>query len=142
MIEWYEDRTEIQNGITNSMNQGYIPTGISYTGDLFYVLYIMLENSATAWQLVPADLDLSAVHDEIQPYIEQGYIPTGITAFEGEYWTMLLHIPNTTAEYWKLEAYDTGQHGNEIDRNLEQGFFPWGMLYRSDRGVDILYVSF
>jgi len=141
-IEWYENKTEIQNGITDNMNQGYVPTGITYTGDLFYVLYVMIESSATAWQLIPAALDLDAVHDAIQPYIVQGYLPSGITAFEGEYWIMLLHIPDTTAEYWKIEAYETGRHGDEINRNIERGFFPWGLMYRSDRGVDILYVNF
>jgi len=140
-VEWYENRTAAQNGITNNMNQGYIATGITYTGDQFYVLYVKVENSATAWRLEPSAIDLQSVHDAIQPYINQGYVPAGITAFEGEYWTLLLEIPDTTIQSWRLESYVVGNHADGINLNIEQGYIPWGIMYRDDM-IDILYVGF
>ncbi|MDY0096264.1 MAG: hypothetical protein RBT80_26520 [Candidatus Vecturithrix sp.] len=142
LIEWYEDDEEIQDGITENMNKGYIPTGISYTGDLFYVLYVKVESSAEAWQLIPSGTNLQAVQRAIQPIIDQGYVPVGITVYEGEYWTLLLLIPDTTVKYWRIESYTTGAHTEGINRNIEQGYMPWGIIYRHDRGVDILYVGF
>lgn len=143
-LEWYEDRTEVQNGITDNMEYGYIPTGITYTGDLFYVLYIQVESSAGAWQLVPSDSNsLQSVQNAIQPYIDQGYIPFGITALEDEYWTLLLNVPTSTASYWMIETYPVGNHGDNITENIEQGYYPWGLMYNSNAGlIDLLYVSF
>ncbi|GAK59434.1 hypothetical protein U27_06419 [Candidatus Vecturithrix granuli] len=142
LIEWYDGRDEIQNGITENMNNGYIPTGITYTGDLFYVLYVKAKSSADAWQLIPSGTNLKAVQRAIQPIIDQGYVPVGITAYQGEYWTLLLLIPDTTVKYWRIESYETGAHIEGINRNIEQGYMPWGLIYRHDRGVDILYVGF
>jgi hypothetical protein len=142
-IEWYDNRNDVQTGITNNMNEGYIPTGITYTGDQFYVLYIQTDSSADAWQLVPSGTNLQSVQSAIQPYIDQGYLPTGITSLDNEYWTLLLHIPDTTAEYWRLETYEAGTHANSINRNIEQGYLPWGLMYNANSGeIDILYVGF
>jgi hypothetical protein len=142
-IEWYENRNEVQNGMTDNMNQGYVPVGITYTGDLVYVLYLMMESSVEAWSLIPSAMDLSDVHDAIQPSVRQGYIPVGITAYEGEYWTLLLRIPGTTAEEWMIEVYEVGTHGDYINANIEQGYLPWGMMYDAENGeIDILYVGF
>ena len=142
-IEWYDNRNTVQNGITNSMNQGYIPTGITYTGDLFYVLYIQTDSSANAWQLLPSGTNLQSVHNVIQPYVSQGYLPIGVTSLENEYWTLLLRIPDTTANYWRLETYEVGTHANPINRNIEKGYIPWGLMYNADAGeIDILYVGF
>lgn len=141
-IEWYEGPDDIQNGITENMNNGYIPTGISHTGDLFYVLYVKVESSAEAWQLIPSGTDLQDVQREIQPIVQQGAVPVGITAYEGEYWTLLLDIPDTTVKYWRIESYETGAHVDGINQNIEEGYMPWGIIYRHDRGVDILYVGF
>ncbi len=143
-LDWYEDRNELQNSITNQMNQGYIPTGITYTGDLFYVLYIQVESSAEAWRLEPApSTNLKAVQKTIQPYIKQGYLPVGITELENKYWTLLLRIPDTTAQYWSIETYDVGRHANPINSKIEQGYVPWGVMYNRNAGeIDILYVKF
>jgi hypothetical protein len=67
--------------------------------------------------------------------------PCGITSFENEYWTLLLNIPGTTIKRWLLETYEVGTHGPRINRNIEQGFIPWGIMYRGDE-IDILYVGF
>jgi hypothetical protein len=140
-IEWYETRDDVQNGITSNMNQGYVPMGITYTGELIYVLYLMIESTATAWRLEPSAVDLQSVHDAIQPYVSQGYIPVGITAVEGEYWTLLLLIPDTTVQRWLIETYTVGTHADPINSSIEQGYVPWGIMYR-DELVDILYVGF
>jgi hypothetical protein len=141
-IEWYDDRDESQQGITDNMNNGYIPTGITYTGDLFYVLFVKVDSSARAWRLIPSGTNLQAVRREIQPVISQGYVPVGITAYEGEYWTLLLDIPDTTVKYWRIESYELGAHVDGINRNIGEGYLPWGIIYRHDRGVDLLYVGF
>ena len=140
-INWYDSWDEVENGITDMGNQNYIPTGITYTGEQFYVLYIQVENSATAWRLESSAVDLQSVHDAIQPYVSQGYVPIGITAFEGEYWTLLLKIPDTTIQSWLLESYVVGNHADGINANVDEGYIPWGIMYRDDM-VDILYVGF
>jgi hypothetical protein len=142
-IEWYDNRESVRSGITTNMENGYIPTGITYTGDLFYVLYLQTDSSADAWQLIPSGTNLQSVKQEIQPYINQGYVPVGVTLYEEEYWTLLLNIPDTTINYWRLETYDVGTHGDAINRNIEEGYFPWGVMYFADTGeIDILYVGF
>ena len=126
------------------MNDDYLPVGITYTGELFYVLYIQTDSSATAWKLEPAARNLRSVQNAIQPYVNQGYVPVGVTAFEGEYWTLLLKIPETTVEYWMIETYAVGTHA---DRNtnaaIEQDYIPWGLMYDAENEeIDILYPVF
>jgi hypothetical protein len=142
-IERYDNREQIRGGITDSIEDGYIPTGVTYTGELFYVLYVLVESSADAWQLVPSGTNLESVRQEIQPYVSQGYLPVGVTSLDEEYWTLLLHIPGTTAVYWRLESYVVGTHADSINRNIERGYFPWGVMYNANAGdIDILYVGF
>jgi len=142
-LDWYQDLDELQKRLTSRMNNGYVPTGIAYAGDVFYVLYIQAENSATAWRLEPSAPDLDAVQAKIQPYIDKGYVPCGITEHEDEYWTLLLLIENTEITSWRLETYKVGTHADHINKNIEEGYIPWGISYNSKDGlIDILYVGF
>ncbi|GAK53783.1 hypothetical protein U14_05057 [Candidatus Moduliflexus flocculans] len=142
-LDWYEDAEELQKRITSRMNNGYVPTGIAYAGDVFYVLYIKAKNSATAWRLEPSDADLDSVQAAIQPYIDNGYVPCDITEHEGQYWTLLLLINNTQIKSWRLQTYKVGTHADYINKNIEEGYIPWGMSYNSKEGlIDILYVGF
>ncbi len=140
-IDWYKSDEDLQSGITEYMKNDYIPTGVTFTGDLFYVLYVQTDSSATAWQLLPSGTDLDDVQNTIQPYIKQGYLPVGVTALDGVYWILLLQVTDTTAQSWSLERYKVGSHSNQINRNIEQGSLPWGVMYRDDL-IDILYVGF
>lgn len=142
-LEWYDNRNDVQTGITTNMNQGYIPIGITYTGESFYVLYIQISSSASAWQLIPSGTNLSSVQRAIQPYLDQAYLPVGITSLDDEYWVLLLLIPDTTSDYWRLETYEVGTHSDAVNRNIEQGYIPWGVMYNANaQEIDILYVGF
>jgi len=143
-LKWYHDTATLQNDITYMMNSGYFPMGISYTGDVFFVIYIQPRTgSATAWQLVPASATMASVKAAITPYTSQFYLPCGITRYGSQFWTLLVQIPDTTAKLWEIEQYvaDNNIIQSSIDNALARGRVPWGFTY-SGNTVTVLYTGF
>ncbi len=143
-LETYTDVYSLQNGITNYLNGGYSPMGISFTdrGEL-HVLYILSNLQVTAWQLVESELDLGSVSEDVHPYIHENYIPVGITVFGGMYYTLLVQVPDTDQVNWTIEGYEdnTQTVSQGINYMASQGLVPFGFL--NEQGVvNVLYIGF
>lgn len=143
-IEYYSDVYSLQNGISNYMEQGYVPMGISFTNDgQLYVLYILSQLRATAWQLVESEMDLNVVTQNVQPYIYEKYIPVGITVFDGLYYTLLVNLPESEPAKWTVEGYENNNYILQQSANnlVNNGFIPFG--YLQEQGVvNMLYIGF
>lgn len=143
-LEWYEGVESLQHGINSNLEQGYFPMGISFTdhGQL-YVLYIMSQLKATAWQLVESELDLGYVTNDVQPYIYEKYIPVGITVFGGMYYTLLAQVPDSENVNWTIEGYENNNYTIQqgVNNAVNSGFVPFG--YLQEQGVvNVLYIGF
>ncbi len=143
-LEWYSGADNLQYGINNKLEQGYFPMGICFTdqGQL-YVLYIMSELSATAWQLVESELDLGTVSYQVQPYINENYVPVGISVYAGKYYTLLAQLPDTQLANWTIEGYENNSYtlGQNINSKADAGLVPFGYL-KEEGVVNILYIGF
>jgi len=143
-LEWYTDVESLQHGINSNLEQGYFPMGISFTdnGEL-YVLYIMSQLQATAWQLVESELDLEQVSYNVQPYIHEKYIPVGITVFGGMYYTLMAQVPDSEQVSWTIEGYEDNNYSIQqgVNNAVNSGFIPFG--YLKEQGiVNLLYIGF
>ncbi len=105
-LNWYEDVTELQNGINTMTNQGWVPVGLSLTNEnLFYVFYIKSDLQATAWQITESQPDLQQVARDVEQYTSQGYVPMGISVYSGFYYTLLVKFPDGEEAKWSIEGY-------------------------------------
>lgn len=143
-LEWYTDVESLQNGINGNLEGGYFPMGISFTENgKFYVLYIMSELEATAWQLVESEPDLNYVSNNIQPYIYEKYIPVGITIYNGLYYTLLAQVSDSESVNWTIEGCEDNDYyiQQNINEKINSGFVPFG--YLKEQGVvNVLYIGF
>lgn len=143
-LETYTDVYSLQQGITNYMDNGYVPMGISFaSGEELHVLYILSHLRASAWQLVESELDLNDVSNDVQPYIYEQYIPVGISVFGGMYYTLLIQLQNSDPANWTIQGYEDNSVlvSQSIDQKVNQGYVPFG--YLNEQGVvNVLYVGF
>ena len=143
-LEWYTDAESLQNGINSNLEQGYFPMGISFTDNgKLYVLYIMSQLRATAWQLIESELDLNVVSENISPYIYEKYVPVGITVFGGMYYTLLAQLPDSEPVRWTIEGYEDNTYtiNQAVNNMVNQGLIPFGFL--NEQGiVNVLYIGF
>ena len=143
-LEWYENAELLQSGISNNLEQGYFPMGISFTDNgQLYVLYIMSELSATAWQLVESELDLNYVSNDLQQYIHERYVPVGITVYGGMYYTLMAQLPDAEMTNWTIEGYEDNNYTikQSVNSKANSGLIPFGYL-KEEGIVNILYVGF
>ncbi len=99
-VNWYNNVTELDNGITSMMNQGWIPMGMSFTSDSkFYMFYVQCDLQGTAWQITESSMDLQQVAKDVQPYVSQGYVPVGITTYAN----FLLHPAYSTSGWGRCQ---------------------------------------
>jgi len=143
-MEWYNNAEELQSGISSNIETGYFPMGISFTNSgKLYVLYIMSKLSATAWQLVESELELSSVAQNIKPLINNQYVPVGITIYSGMYYTLMVQLPDAQMTNWTIEGYEDNnmQIQLKIDNMVSNGLVPFGYL-KKDGVVNVLYVGF
>ena len=143
-LEWYTDVESLQNGINSNLEQGYFPMGISFTDQgKLYVLYIMSQLQATAWQLVESELDLGSVSNDVQPYIHEKYIPVGITVFGGMYYTLLAQVHDSEPVNWTIEGYENNNYTIQqgVNSAVSSGFVPFGYL-KEEGVVNLLYIGF
>ncbi len=143
-LEWYENAETLQNGISNNLEQGYFPMGISFTDNgQLYVLYIMSQLSATAWQLVESELELNYVANDLQQYIHEKYVPVGITVYGGMYYTLMVQLPDAEMTNWTIEGYEDNNYiiKQNVNSKASSGLIPFGYLKEGEI-VNILYVGF
>ena len=143
-LEWYDDVETLQNGINTNLEQGYFPMGISFTNQgQLYVLYIMSQLQASAWQLVESELDLGYVTNDVQSYINENYIPVGITVFGGMYYTLLAQVPDSKPVNWTIEGYENNNYTIQqgVNNAINSGFVPFGYL-KEEGVVNLLYIGF
>ncbi len=143
-LESYSDATSLQNGITQSMNRGLLPMGISFTeqGQL-YVLYIQCQISGRSWQLVESQMNLDQVSNDVQSWVNQGFVPCGISIFSGMYYTLMVQLPDASLSNWAIEGYqdNTMEIRQGVEQYIQGGMIPFG--YLKEKGVvNILYVGF
>ncbi len=148
MTEWnlesYSDATNLQNGISSNIEQGYFPMGISFTEqDNLYVMFIKSQVVATGWQLVESELDLDDVGTNIQPWLDQQYVPVGITVYNGMYYTLLAQVTDTKITNWSIEGYHDNSNGiiQSVNTKINSGLIPFGYL-KEGKVENILYVGF
>ena len=143
-LEWYDGAESLQSGISNNLEQGYFPMGISFTdsGQL-YVLYIMSQLSATAWQLVESEMELNSVAHDLQPFINEHYVPVGITIYSGMYYTLMAQLPDAEMTNWTIEGYENNNYiiKQNVNTKANSGLIPFGYL-QEEGVVNILYVGF
>ncbi len=143
-LEWYDGVETLQNGINTNLEHGYFPMGISFTNNgQLYVLYIMSQLQATAWQLIESELDLDYVTNDVQPYIHEKYIPVGITVFGGMYYTLLAQVPDSEPVNWTIEGYENNNYTIQqgVNNAVNSGFVPFGYL-KEEGVVNLLYIGF
>jgi len=142
-LEWYTDAESLQSGVNSNLEQGYFPMGISFTDNgQLYVLYIMSQLKATAWQLVESELDLNTVSHNVNQYVHEHYVPVGITVFGGMYYTLLAKLPDSEQVRWTIEGYENTHSVNQgVNSMIYQGYVPFG--YLEEQGiVNVLYIGF
>lgn len=143
-LEWYDGVETLQDGINTNLEQGYFPMGISFTDNgKLYVLYIMSQLQATAWQLVESQLDLAYVSNDVQPYTNEKYIPVGITVFGGMYYTLMAQVLDSELVSWTIEGYENNNYSIEqsVNNKVNSGLVPFGYL-KEGEVVNVLYVGF
>ncbi|MFK5855328.1 MAG: hypothetical protein QM503_04290 [Bacteroidota bacterium] len=143
-LEWYDGVEALQVGISSNMEQGYFPMGISFTKNgKLYVLYIMSQLSATAWQLVESEMELNSVAHDLQPWLHENYVPVGITINNGMYYTLMAQLPDAHLANWTIEGYENNNYTikQNVNAKASSGLIPFGYL-QEDGVVNILYVGF
>jgi len=143
-LEWYDGAELLQSGISNNLEQGYFPMGISFTDSgKLYVLYIMSQLSATAWQLVESEMELNSVAHDLQPFINEHYVPVGITIYSGMYYTLMAQLPDAEMTNWTIEGYENNNYTikQNVNAKANSGLIPFGYL-QEEGVVNILYVGF
>ena len=143
-LEWYDNPETLQTGISNNLEHGYFPMGISFTDNgQLYVLYIMSELSATAWQLVESELELNYVANDLQSHIHEKYIPVGITVYGGMYYTLMVQLPDAEMTNWTIEGYEDNNYTikQNVNNKANLGLIPFGYLKEGEI-VNILFVGF
>lgn len=143
-LQWYNDANSLQSGITQWMNNGYVPMGISFTDQgKLYAIFIQCQVQGTAWQLVESNMDLNSVSNDLQPYIQQDYIPFGISVYQGKYYTLMVQATDTGLKSWTIEGYAFNQDiiTQNINQKATEGMIPFGYLKKDDV-VNVLYVGY
>jgi hypothetical protein len=143
-VNWYNNVTELENGITGMMNQGWIPMGMSFTSDnKFYMFYVQCDLQGTAWQITESGMDLQQVAKDVEPYVSQGYVPVGISVYSNYYYTLLIQLPDGAGARWTIEGYNDNstEIKNGIENNIASGLVPFGFL-KEGNVVNVLYVGF
>ncbi len=143
-LQYYTDAESLQNGIASYINAGYLPMGISFTGQgELYVLYVLCDIQASGWQLVESQLNLQYVTGDLEQWINQQYIPVGITVFGGMYYTLVVQLTDAGLSNWYIEGYNDDQNEIQsgINRNISDGMVPFGYL-KEGEVVNVLYVGF
>jgi len=143
-LEWYDGADALKTGISNNLKQGYFPMGISFTASgKLYVLYIMSQLSATAWQLVESEMELNSVAQDLQPFINEQYVPVGITSYNGMYYTLMTQLPDAKMTNWTIEGYENNNFAikQNVNAKANLGMVPFGYLQEGGI-VNLLYVGF
>lgn len=143
-INWYNNVTELEKGITSMMNQGWLPMGMSFTSDnKFYIFYVQCDLQGTAWQITESSMDLQQVEKDVEPYLSRGYVPVGISVYGNYYYTLLIQFPDGAEAGWTIEGYSDNntEIKNGIENNIASGMVPFGFL-KEQGVVNLLFVGF
>lgn len=133
----------LKSGIESMSESGYMPMGLSYTKGMFYVMFIQTSASFSRWAIIPSSLSLKSLKRKIRPYVKDGYIPFGLGSNRGQLLTLLVETDALDVSQYSVEAYPIKRKTiqTSIDRNIENGFKPWGFLHHGSQ-VFVVYLDF
>ncbi len=141
----YTDISMISPGVTETMNSGFIPVGMSLADQQYYFLFAETNLNATAWQIVESELDHNAVESDIQSYLNDAYIPLAVSTLADQwFYTLLLQFDDFPATNWSIRGYEgigSQQMQNEVNADIGRLFLPMGYL-SVENIANVLYLKF
>lgn len=134
---------KLSKKITDTLDEGWIPMGMSRNSDTLYLIYLKAESGVDAWRIAPSENTYKSIEETIGKWAKEWYIPCGISGWDKNVNTMLLKIPTTTAKSWVLREYKltTAKVTEGIDKAVDQGWVPWGLMLRWETAF-VLYLKF
>lgn len=127
------DLDTLKEEVTDYMENGYVPMGITYDNVELYILYI--EDSsvkATAWSIEwyesPTELKKA-----ITSNMNKGYVPSGIT-YTGDLFYVLYIKMKSSVDKWLLtpSAQDLQSVHDAIQPDIDNGYVPMGIATYED----------
>lgn len=119
---------KLRNEITEYMENGLVPVGISYDNTQLHILYIDApELDASAWYIEWYD-DTNSLQNGITNNMNQGYMPNGITYTGDLFYVMYIMVDNA-ATAWQLVPSATNLNAvrNAIQPYVSQTYLPVGI---------------
>lgn len=128
------DNETLEAEITEYMEEGYVPVGISYDNVELYILYIHDPSvEATAWQIKWYS-NQDTLQDGMTENMNDGYVPIGIT-YTGDLFYVLYIQMESSADAWYLipSAQNLQAVEKAIQPDVSQGYVPMGIAtYRNE----------
>lgn len=127
------DIEDLEAEVTEYMEAGYVPIGISYDDVELYLLYIHDPDvEATAWSITWYD-SKDALQEGITEKMEEGYIPCGIT-YTGDLFYVLCIQMESSADAWYLipSAQNLPALEKAIQPDVSNGYVPMGIATYQD----------
>jgi hypothetical protein len=122
------DIDDLEAEVTEYMESGYVPVGISYDNVELYILYVHDPSvEASAWSIEWYD-STDTLQAGITEYMNDGYIPHGIT-YTGELFYVLYIQMENSADAWLLIPSSQNLPAVEkaIQPDVSQGYVPMGI---------------
>ncbi|TFG63398.1 MAG: hypothetical protein E4H36_05710 [Spirochaetales bacterium] len=140
-INYYYSNEEMEQDVTELMNQGWLAKDVSFTGDVAAVLFLKMDHNVSAWWIEFTEFTDDNMVKTVDYWVnEKGYTPYGISGFDKELWLLFVKLPSVPFSEWLIEWYDFGEYEDGIYTAEENGFVPWALMVRNGF-VYILYLK-
>jgi hypothetical protein len=127
------DLQTLKEEVTEYVNDGYVPLGITYDNVELYILYVRdPEFGMEAWSIEWYD-NRDAIQKGITGNMNKRYIPTGIT-YTGDQFYVLYVKTESSVTAWQLipSAADLNSVKRAIQPYVNQGYVPTGISLLKD----------
>jgi hypothetical protein len=137
------DLETLKQEVTEYVNNGYVPLGITYDGNELYILYVEEPDLGMEAWLIEWYNNKDEIQKGITAKMNQGYMPTGITYSEDVLYVLYVKMTNS-ATAWQLVPSATNLKAVEkaIQPYVKQGYVPSGIaFYKNEYWTMLLLIS-
>jgi len=136
----YQNMFAFQDGMTERLEAGMYPVGLSLIDGKYHVLFIRSKNTVTSWQLVRTGFSERDALKDLKPYFAAGFLPAAISGSEDKMAVLLLEMEEQLGKSWNLIRYPAEGDfiSRQIAKNLQAGRIPWGIHFKDNK----LYISY
>lgn len=141
MINYYYSNDELEAGVTELMDQGWLAKDVSFAGSLAAVLFLKMEHTAEAWWIEFTEFTDENMVDTVNHWVnDEGYTPYGLSGFNEELWLLFVKFPSIPFTEWLIEWYNFDEYEDGIYEAIGEDYVPWGLMVRNGF-VYILYLK-